>query len=82
MPEASITRCGWRAGFSIHALPPRFFILLLTRIITAIPEESMKLSPDMSNAQSRGVVIELPGKVHREPSRAESRAYVHCLSLP
>ena len=54
MPEASITRCGWRAGFSIHALPPRFFILLLTRIITAIPEESMKLSPDMSNAQSRG----------------------------
>ena len=34
--------------------PPRFFMRLLILIISAMPDESMKLRPDMSSTQSRG----------------------------
>ena len=54
IPEASITRSGCLAGFSIHARPPRFFMRLLILIISAMPDESMKFRPDMSSTQSRG----------------------------
>ena len=54
MPEASMTLRACLAGFSIHTLPPRALIRRLVRMMTAMPDESIKVRPAMSRTQSLG----------------------------
>ena len=57
MPEASSTLSGWRAGFAMLARPPPVRTRRAVLSKSAMPAESMNVSPDISSTASRGQIL-------------------------